>query len=194
MTTQVNSNLDVVRAEFISWQNKVDNRLGLRDYETVAAKVDEAVKKEGLLTEEMTLKHEYYSYGFSYCYGVKPGLNKFIPVSSNEFETIKYQMENGIVRWPVKNPETNTYFIPHLIVETVPHPSQEKPADADIKEMLVTAESNHESEAYRILEALAPYAHMIHQCCGNLTYRKFTTLFSNYPKEPKMPGSEYYIK
>ncbi len=181
----MNVNLDIknAKAEFLTWWTG-EKLLGEDDYEKTMAKVIEAAK--GIETADITLHYQIFRRRFSFYYGEKMDQEKYIPISASEGKILRWQTENGGCKWPIKNPETKSYFIPNITLNKIYPPFGGIPTDQYLESLAKKARYSEKDK--RILEALTPYKKEIFQACGLDAYNMLTSVCPKLYSQPKEPS------
>jgi len=181
MTIDKNSACESARTEFLEWWHQEGNALGEGKYKEVAEKVKSVALTQGLLQKDIILHYHWFRFGFPLYYGEKQGEQKFLPIPINDGKILSWQLENEISNscWPIKDPSTNSYFIPKVTENKIPPPSGSCPTDQYLDRLVKVARMSKDSKEYRILEALTPYAGLISNC-GGWTYREISNLVPGY--------------
>lgn len=163
----------------MEWFKKEDSRLGQGEYDQRISKVGEASQE--LPVAEMTLHFQFFRFGFCFYYGEKSG--KMIPISWAEGLILKWQKENNENPvWPIKDPKTNTYFIPKITVNQIPPLTGSMSTKEYLLDLLKSSQRCSNKNSTHILEALTPYAKQLKEY-DNRTFMLIASAFPSYQNE-----------
>lgn len=149
-------------------------------YSELGTKILEAAKT--LKSEEITLFHHSFSLtktkDFHFYYGQKTGQARLIPISKVVVGYIQ-----GKSNWPLKNPETDEYFVPVIEKNVTVAPETLFTTTKEYLERAIDlAKKFTDSREYQILQALPPYAQKIQDAVDARHYNTLVELFpSQYP-------------
>lgn len=185
--------IEKAREEFLEWFGKDGSKLGEGDYEQQLARLKQL--SQDLPREDLTLHYDLFRWGISLFYGEKPGRQKFVPLHADEGIILKWLTRKGIENnwWPIKDPQTNTYFIPKITLSEVQgsHSGSDNTGNY-LYHVFRYAQMDRNSEHYRLLEGLASpfYAKFIQKEFGNDKYMQLRELVPSYPDLPPLPETQ----
>lgn len=149
--------MESIKNEFLEWARKEGSELGEGEYDQRISKVGEATQE--LPVQEMILHLQTFRFGFSFFYGEK-SKDEMVPIAWADGIILKWQKEHDEKPvWPIKDPETNTYFIPKVTVNRMSPPTGSTPTEQYLRDLLKASQRRFpDKNSTRILEALTPYA------------------------------------